>query len=120
MSKAPRIPGATPALPPAGDDLADLEDGGALPAVDPVQAQLAEMAAELRRLKRDSGQASKPTGPVFDAPSQEAAKAMADEMVAAGTRPRALLTPDGWYTHPEAARVPGSLGNVQTVQIAKG
>ena len=120
MSKAPRIPGATPAPLPVIDEFDGLEEGGELPKVDPVQAQLAEMAAELRRLKRDSGQASKPTGPVFDAASQAEAKAMADEMVAAGTRPRALLTPDGWYTHPEAARVPGSLGSIQTVQIAKG
>jgi len=110
---AARIPGAAPVVAPADDDL-DIPEGGALPAVDPVQAQLAELQAKLRRLERASAdQPSKPAERQPDAASQAEAAAMAAEQVAAGVRPRALLTPDGWYVHPESARVPGSLGNVK-------
>lgn len=37
-------------------------------------------------------------------PSQADAKAMCDDMVARGFRPRPVLTPDGWYVHPETVR----------------
>ena len=38
-------------------------------------------------------------------PSQEEARVMSEAMIAKGIRPRGILTPDGWYIHPEAARV---------------
>ena len=37
-------------------------------------------------------------------PSQAEAAAMCNDMVAKNQRPRAILTPDGWYVHPEAVR----------------
>ena len=115
--KSPRIPGAQ-AADDGADDLLDLPDGGALPPADPVLAELASMRAELARLKRGQqgmGEAQKPQPRALDAGSQDEAKAMAEREVAAGLRPRALLTPDGWYVHPEASRGPGSLGNRQAV-----
>lgn len=37
-------------------------------------------------------------------PSQAEAAAMCNDMVAKNHRPRGILTPDGWYVHPEAVR----------------
>lgn len=37
--------------------------------------------------------------------SMAQAKADAEAAIAAGTRPRAVLTPAGWYCHPEMSRV---------------
>lgn len=37
-------------------------------------------------------------------PGQADAKAMCDDQVARGFRPRPVLTPDGWYVHPESVR----------------
>jgi len=37
-------------------------------------------------------------------PTQAAAAAMCEDSLARGVRPRAILTVDGWYTHPEMAR----------------
>lgn len=114
MTKAPRVPGAVPADLPA-DDLADLADGGELPKADPVMLEMAAMRAELAQLKRaqPAQAAAKPEATKLDAKSQDEARAMAEQEVAKGRRPRALLTPDGWYAHPEMARQPGSLGNLK-------
>ena len=37
-------------------------------------------------------------------PTQEDARVMCENAVAQGMRPRAILTSEGWYTHPEMAR----------------
>jgi hypothetical protein len=113
--KTPRTPGAP--LPDAGsdgaDDLAEFEGGGQLPAADPVQAQLAELKAEVTRLKR-KGQAD-PAKPNIREPemSEDEAIASLADSVARGIRPRPILTPSGWMTHSEMARGPGSLGNAK-------
>jgi len=98
---------------PVADDLADFADGGDLPQADPVQAQLAELKAEVSRLKR-RGQAD-PQKPNIREPemSEDEAIAKLAADVAAGIRPRAILTPSGWMTHREMARVPGSIGNAK-------
>lgn len=111
-----RVPGQpapteAPTAAPVDDDFAGLEEGGTLPAVDPVQAQLAALTAEVARLKR-KGQPEqvKPLNREPEMSEDEAYKHMS-EQAAAGIRPRAILTPSGWVTHPEMARGPGSLGN---------
>ena len=38
-------------------------------------------------------------------PSQSEAAVMCNDQVVRGLRPRPVLTPDGWYVHPESARV---------------
>ena len=38
-------------------------------------------------------------------PTQDEARVMCEDMVAKNIRPRAILTSDGWYAHPEMARV---------------
>ena len=38
-------------------------------------------------------------------PTQDEARAMCDDMVSRNIRPRAIETVDGWYVHPEMARV---------------
>lgn len=43
-------------------------------------------------------------------PSQEAAIAMSENSLRQGLRPRAILTTDGWYTHPESAKTAASVG----------
>ena len=109
MTKTPRIPGAAA---PAADDLDGLEPGGALPAVDPVLVEMAALRAEVARLsRRETGAPLKAPERAMDAQTQEEAAALAQADVAKGQRPRPLLTPDGWYVHPESARGPGSLGN---------
>lgn len=114
-----RTPGA-PAPPQSsadpGDDLAGLEDGGTLPAVDPVQAQLAELQAEVKRLKR-RGQAD-PAKPKTQEPEMSEAEAQKylAEQIASGVRPRSVLTPSGWMTHREQARGPGSMGNTKPAE----
>ena len=100
----------------ATDDLSEFEDGSPLPAVDPVQAQMAEMQAEINRLKRRSQ--PEPSKPTVREPEMTVAEAEAycQAQVAQGIRPRAILTPEGWYTHREMARGPGSVGNASTMQ----
>jgi hypothetical protein len=42
-------------------------------------------------------------------PTTDAARAMCEDMISRGQRPRAILTTEGWYTHPEMTRSPASL-----------
>lgn len=80
--------------------------GGFTPAQ---QALIASMIADAVSAAR-SGQDAKTaarlavSGP-DKLPSQEEARVMSEAMIAKGIRPRGILTPDGWYIHPEAARV---------------
>lgn len=110
MPRAPKTPGATPSENSMADDLAGFEEGGALPEADPVQAQMAELKAEINRLKRREPEQMKATAQEPEMTEAEAERALA-EQVAQGVRPRAILTPSGWMTHREMARQPGSLGN---------
>lgn len=119
MPRYPRIPGAVPAQTttagePTTDDLDGFEPGGELPPADPVMVELAALKAELAKVKRTQqgmGETQRPKERPLDAQSQDEAREMAEADVKAGIRPRALLTPDGWYVHPELTRGPGSLGN---------
>lgn len=54
-------------------------------------------------------------------PTQEAARAAAEDAVSRGIRPRAVLTTDGWYTHPETTRTPASLNGqaIAAIQAEK-
>lgn len=119
-----RTPGAVPQrqqepadVPAVVDDLAEFDESAPLPQVDPVQAQLAEMQAEIARLKR-RGQAE-PAKKHAQEPEMSEAEAVQwlAEQVASGVRPRAVLTPSGWMTHREMARGPGSLGNAQAAPL---
>lgn len=124
MSNRPiitRRPGAqpeslTPAPDAGDDDLAAFEEGGKLPAVDPVAAQVAELKAEVAKLKRRGN--AEPSKPTVREPEMSIAQAQEHcaAQVAEGVRPRAILTPEGWYTHREMARVPGSVGNAATIK----
>lgn len=118
MARYPRIPGAVSAPPASAeqttDDLDGFEPGGELPPADPVMVELAALKAELAKVKRSQqglGETLRAKERPFDAQSQDEAREMAERDVKSGIRPRALLTPDGWYVHPEMTRGPGSLGN---------
>lgn len=116
---------APAAAPAAGDDL-DEFDGDELPpapAPAPVAApaSAAEFTPEQQRLiaamiasavqaskaAQDPKTAAKLAAAANTAeklPTQDEAKAMCDDQVARGTRPRPVLTPQGWYVHPESVR----------------
>lgn len=117
MARPPRFPGAvtTPATAgEAGDDLDAFEPGAPLPEADPVMVELAALKAELSKVKRTQqgmSDSTKARERQIDAQTQDEAREMAEADIARGVRPRALLTPDGWYVHPELTRGPGSLGN---------
>ena len=110
---AAQVPAADP--PDTGEDMSDdLErfESEGLPAANmgDVQIQLAEERAARRALERKVEQmaatkADKPGAKAEPVVSTEEARRMASEMVAQGLRPRAILTPEGWYVHPEIARV---------------
>lgn len=129
---ARRKPGPKPKAPPAAaaqvapdagdDDLAAFDEddlppspGAAMPArhakgfTPEQQALIASMIADAVRASKagqDPGTAAKHAVGIPDKlPSQEEARVMSEAMIAKGIRPRGILTPDGWYIHPEAARV---------------
>jgi hypothetical protein len=108
----------TPGVQPAGDEPApgadleqfETEELPALPAGADAQIALAAEAAARKRLERriaelERTKADRPGKPTHEIFSTEDAMRLAREEVAAGKRPRARLTPTGWYCHPEAARV---------------
>lgn len=122
MPRRPKIPGVQPTTDAptgdagqaaesetSGDDLAEFADGAELPQVDPVQAQLAQLQAEVNRLKRRGN--AEPVKPAANQPemSEDDAQRELAKQVAKGIRPRAILTPSGWMTHQEMARSPASL-----------
>lgn len=121
MPKAQVQTPGLPASPPAQsgddrDDLAQFESDGLPPrpeGMEAVQMQLAEERAARRRLERkveqmSSDKADKPGKKAEPVVSMDEAVRMAEEAVANGMRPRATLTPEGWYCHPEIARVAAS------------
>jgi hypothetical protein len=71
-----------------------------------VQRMIAEgVAAELAAAKHDAAQ---PKAPAERLPTWQEAAAAAERSVRDGVRPRSVLTSDGWYVHPELARVKDS------------
>jgi hypothetical protein len=94
------------------DDLAAFESDD-LPPVEPpsaqeLQAALAQSLAVQRRQQAQIdallGKASAEAN-VVPLPTVAAAMKEAAESIAAGKRPRPILTGEGWYCHPELARV---------------
>ena len=110
------------AAPAAGaDDLAEFDTDDLPPAPVAMPAPVAEFTPEQQRLiaamiasavgaaksAQDPQTAAKLAAQANTAqrlPSQAEAKAMCDDQVGRNTRPRPVLTPDGWYVHPEAVR----------------
>ena len=113
-----QTPGLQPAADPPGvdtnaDDLAAYDTEELPPATgSDVQIALAAEVAARRRLERrlaelERSKADKPGKPAPEVVSLDEAKRLAADDIKAGKRPRARLTPDGWYVHPEAARIAG-------------
>lgn len=117
-------PGPRPraAAAPATNDLAEF-DSDELPPAPPaaMPASSAEFTPEQQRLiatmiasavgaarsAQDPQTAAKLAAKANTAermPSQAEAAAMCGDMVAKNLRPRPILTPDGWYVHPETVR----------------
>ena len=111
------------AAPAAGDDLDEFDGDELPPAPAPVAmpAASAEFTPEQQRLiaamiasavqaskaAQDPQTAAKLAAAANTAeklPSQAQARAMCDDAVINGKRPRPIMTPDGWYVHPESVR----------------
>lgn len=117
-------PGPRPraAAAPAADDLAEFDSDELSPAPPAAMpASSAEFTPEQQRLiaamiasavgaarsAQDPQTAAKLAAKANTAermPSQAEAAAMCGDMVAKNLRPRPILTPDGWYVHPETVR----------------
>lgn len=85
-----------------------------VPSAQELLAEVIKLRGDVATLKAKNStpaEVSKKAGVPVVAMAQAISEAHA--MVAAGQRPRAALTPEGWYCHPEAARVAGSLGNTK-------
>lgn len=114
-------PKAKAAAAPPADDLDEFEDE-ALPPASPVAfspEQMAEIqkmigaAVQASKASQDPQTAAKLAAAKLDStklPTVEAAKAMAEASVAQGIRPRAVLTGEGWYVHPDMTRTAASVG----------
>ncbi len=113
----PRAAAAPAAAAQTDDDLDDYDSEDLPPAPEGdadftpaqtrrVQAMIAE-AVRASRSSQDPGTAAKLASATLDQqklPTVEAARAMCDDAVSKGMRPRAVLTTEGWYAHPEMAR----------------
>ena len=116
-------PRAQVAAPAEGGPDADLDeyDSDDLPPAPAVAARPVvfspEQQAEVQRMIADAVAASRSAQDPATAaklaakrlegerlPTVDAAKAMCADAVAKGLRPRAILTVEGWYVHPEMAR----------------
>lgn len=116
-------PGPKPraAAAPAADDLAEFDSDELPPAPAAMPAAAAEFTPEQQRLiaamiadavhasksAQDPQTAAKLAAKANTAerlPSQAEAAAMCDDQVKRNIRPRPVLTPDGWYVHPETVR----------------
>jgi hypothetical protein len=96
------------------DDLAEYDSddlpAAAVPSAEELQQALAKSLADNAKLARrlDALEGRMQPGGKAKAeplPTQEEAKAMAQKEIANGKRPRAILTAEGYYCHPEMARV---------------
>lgn len=116
-------PGPKPraAAAPSADDLAEFDSDDLPPAPPAAPAAAAEFTPEQQRLiaamiasavsaaksAQDPQTAAKLAAKANTAerlPSQAEAAAMCNDEVARNKRPRPILTPDGWYVHPETVR----------------
>lgn len=119
----PRPRAAAAPLPaaPAADDLAEFDSDELPPAPVAMPASAAEFTPDQQRLiaamiasavgaaksAQDPQTAAKlaaRANTVERLPSQAEAAAMCSDMVTKNQRPRGILTPEGWYVHPEAVR----------------
>lgn len=106
LSAAEPAPGADPEV----SESAEAGDP-AVPDFSPEQLAVVQRmisdAVRASRAGQDPGTAARLASEKLDAqklPTQAAAAAMCEDSLARGIRPRAILTVDGWYTHPEMAR----------------
>lgn len=109
-------PKAAAAPAPAGDDLDEFESDKLPPkpeAADFTPEQMRRITAMVAAAVQASRSAQDPqtaaklaakANTVERLPSQAEAAAMCEDMVSQNLRPRAILTPEGWYVHPEAVR----------------
>jgi hypothetical protein len=114
-------PRAAAAPDDADDDLADYDTETLPPAPVAMPASAAEFTPEQQRLiasmiaaavgaarsSQDPQTAAKLAAAANTAqrlPTQAEAAAMCADMVSKGQRPRPILTPDGWFVHPEQVR----------------
>lgn len=117
----PRAAAAPLPAAPAVDDLAEFESDDLPPAPVAMPASAAEFTPDQQRLiaamiasavgaaksAQDPQTAAKlaaRANTVERLPTQAEAAAMCNDMVAKNQRPRGILTPEGWYVHPEAVR----------------
>jgi len=117
----PRAAAQPAAAPAEGDDLDEFDSEELPPAPVAMPATAAEFTPEQQRLivamiasavgaarsAQDPQTAAKLAAKANTAerlPSQAEAKVMCDNQVQKNLRPRPILTPDGWYVHPEAVR----------------
>jgi hypothetical protein len=101
------LPGSVPAgSAPEADDLAvyETDDLPPIPVDEaPDASQLLKRIRVLENKIAKAAPAKAEAGPVMV--SADEAKRTCEAQVKAGVRPRAVLTPEGWYTHREMARV---------------
>lgn len=77
------------------------------PAQQAIIAQMIAQAVQASKASQDPKTAAKLAAAAntkVTLPTQSEAMAMCNDQVAKGTRPRPILTPDGWYVHPESVR----------------
>ncbi len=120
-ARAAAAPAAAAAAPVGDDDLDQFDSDDLPPAPAAMPASAAEFTPEQQRLiaamiASAVGAARSAQDPKTAAtlaakantaermPSQAEAAAMCNDQVARNIRPRPVLTPDGWYVHPEAVR----------------
>lgn len=113
--------GAAPAAAAVGDDL-DQFDSDDLPEAEAPNAQELQMALaqalqqnkqlaaqnarfEARFAALEGKKAAKAAQGDGDVMTMAEAKKLAEQDIEKGKRPRSRMTPEGWYVHPEAARV---------------
>jgi hypothetical protein len=114
-------PGPKPRAAAGADDLDEFDTDELPPAQVKLPAAAAEFTPEQQRLiaamiasavgasksaqdPQTAARLAAKANTVERMPSQAEAAAMCDDMVTRGTRPRPILTPDGWYVHPESVR----------------
>lgn len=117
----PRAAAAPAAAPAAGDDLDEFDSDELPPAPAAMPASSAEFTPEQQRLiaamiasavgaarsaqdPKTAATLAAKANTVERLPSQAEAAVMCNDQVARNIRPRPILTPDGWYVHPEAVR----------------
>lgn len=82
-----------------------------IPSAQELLAEMLKMRGEIARLQKRAQtiDETRKENPGVEIVSEDEARAQCEAMIKAGKRPRAILTPSGWYVHPHMARTPQSL-----------